>query len=127
MKYLLLFALSFPVMAETFVCPPEIKSEQKIISVPKGWKAEEESYNARQVLEHITFYNGPVDEGASLAPTQENGKSVWTLDKNDKRGNYLACVYRMTYMVLVKELKGITRCEAEYAEKSMIPKSINCK
>ncbi len=127
MKFLLLFVLSFPALATTYVCPPEITSDQKILNVPKDWKVEEESMNARQKLEHITFYNGPVDDGASLAPTMENGKAVWTFDKEDKRGNYLACVYRMTYMLLVKELKGVTRCEVEYPEKSTIPKSINCK
>ena len=119
--------LSFPAFADKIECPPEIKSEQKILNIPKGWASEEESLNARQMLTHITFYNGPADEGAALAPAEENGKFVWVFSKDDKRKNYLACVYRMTYMLLVKELKNVSRCEVEYPEKSMIPKSIDCK
>jgi hypothetical protein len=126
MIFLLLF-LSFSAMAETYVCPPEIKSEQKILSVPNGWKTEEERLNARQSLSQISFYNGPVDEGASLAPSEENGKSVWVFDKTEKKKNYLACMYRMTFMVLVKELKNVSRCEVEYLKESAIPKSIVCK
>jgi hypothetical protein len=126
MKYLLLFLITIPALAETITCPPEIKSEQKILDVPKGWKQEEERLNARQTLTGIAFYDGPVDEGATLAPTSEGTKSVWTFE-DKKRTHFLACNYRMTYMMVVKELKKVERCEVEYPEKSTIPTSINCK
>jgi hypothetical protein len=58
---------------------------------------------------------------------EEKGKSVWVFDKTDKKKNYLACMYRMTFMVLVKELKNVSRCEVEYPKESTIPKSIVCK
>jgi len=125
MKYLLLSLLSLPAFAEKLECPEEIKSEQKILNIPKGWKSEEERMNARQMLKHISFYDGAVDEGATLVPAKENGKSVWKFEKG--KTYYLACAYRMTYMMVTKELKGKSRCEVEYPEKSTIPKSIECK
>jgi hypothetical protein len=124
MKYLLLALLSFPALAESITCPPEIKSEQKILDVPKGWKSEEERLNARQMLKSVTIYEGAVDEGATLAPTETaEKKNVWVLE--EKRTHFLACSYGMTYMILVKDLKKAKRCEIEYDDKTL-PKSINC-
>jgi hypothetical protein len=63
MIFFLLLFLSFPTWAETYICPPEIESEQKILSVPKGRKTEEERLNVRQSLSQISFYKGTVNEG----------------------------------------------------------------
>lgn len=126
MKYLLLALISFPALAESITCPPEIKSEQKILDVPKGWKSEEERFNSRQLLRSVAIYEGPVDEGAILAPTEQGEKkNVWVFE-GKKQSHYLACSYGLTYMMLVKDLKKATRCEIEYDDKSL-PKSINCR
>lgn len=126
MKLFLFIALfSFSIGADV-ICPPEIKTDQKIIDAPKGWKENEEKINTRQTLVNAIFSDGHPDDLVTLAPETDDKtqKNTWNFDK--KQRPYVACAYRNTYVQLVKELK-VSKCESQYANDWKELKSVTCK
>ena len=122
---LLLVFFSFSAAAEV-ICPPELKTDQKIIDAPKGWKEHEEKMNTRQTLVNAFFYDGHPDELASLVPDTDDKaqRNTWNFDKKQKP--FVACAYRNTYLQLIKELK-VSKCENQYANDWKELKSVTCK
>ncbi len=51
-----------------------------------------------------------------LAPGQEDGKSVWTFDKKDKRKNTLSCVYRVIIAMRFRQDETCRKKKFDYRQ-----------
>ena len=126
MKYLFLVFLSIPAFGAEINCPPELRTEQKSVDAPKGWKVYEEKFNSRHMLTSVDFFDGQPDEGVRLAPNSTEGdKSTWRFEKSVTIT--LVCRYAHTLLTLTQELKNTTAgCEV-ISEKAGRPKKIFCQ
>lgn len=84
----------------------------------EGWTASVDKMTHQ--LSAVTFYDGPIEENASLVPdrdtsTQKTRSAFWQFDAKSKRGYWLACRYSGTSLALSRALpKGLTQCKVTY-------------
>lgn len=122
---------------EKIVCPNSIQvTDPKLVTPVEGWKAIAEKM-AHQ-LSGVTFYDGPVEENASLVPDrstkmQKTQTATWLLDAKSEREYWLTCRYSGTAMTLARPLpKGLTQCTVTYNSGEQIDgmpviEGISCK
>lgn len=67
-----LFLFSQVAAAVTVSCPKEIQTHQMLQNNIKGWSVFLDSLNHSSHFTRITFYSGPPQENASLAPDDKN-------------------------------------------------------
>ncbi len=119
----------------SYECPSEIHTEQSAVKtkVPSGWLAKR-AYNFEpQLRTHMSVYDGPPEQGASLIPDDEENtditKTSWSFGKKKERSIWLACEYTGTGILLTKELpKEATLCRL-LLSKTKTPEAIGfvCK
>jgi hypothetical protein len=110
---------------EKIACPESIPvSEPRLLTPIPGWTAINEESGHK--LSSISFYDGPVEEGASLVPdrnikAQKIRTATWQLDPKNGRGYWLACHYSGTTLTLGRALpKGLVRCAVTYNDEEQI-------
>ncbi|STY29852.1 Uncharacterised protein [Legionella wadsworthii] len=109
------FLFSHGVAAITVSCPKEIQTNQSLKSIIKGWSVFIDGENHLSHFTRITFYSGPPQENASLAPDDKNStgkKMIW----NFNEGNiWLSCGYSNTSIQLIQKLPDkIKKCSVTY-------------
>lgn len=106
-------ALSTAALAQERYCPATISVKQEIQQVPAGWRAlpGKPPYQ----LAGITFYEGPPEQMASLAPDSETkSANTWHFEPSPE-GIWIACSYASTDIVVAKQLpKEISQCVISY-------------
>ena len=122
---------------EKIACPASIQvNDPHLITPIEGWKAIEQK--APHQLSGITFYDGPVEEDASLVPdsntkTPKTRTALWRFDPKAERGYWLACRYSGTTLSLARSLpKGLRQCAVTYNDREQIEgmpvvESISCQ
>jgi hypothetical protein len=101
-----LAAVSQSALASELACPAQISVDQKATDVPAGWTP---GYNGiKNELAGVTIFDGPPEQGASLAPDTEktvgnNLTQTWTLAANG-HGSWLTCRYSNTSAELTEKL-----------------------
>lgn len=123
--FVLLFWLPAAMGVEKIACPGSIQvSEPRLVAPMAGWTAINDKIGHQ--LSSISFYDGPVEEGASLVPdrnvkTPKIRSATWQLDPKNGRGYWLACHYSGTTLTLGRALpKGLVRCAVTYNEQEHI-------
>lgn len=114
--FLMLTGLSFPTRAQS--CPATISVAQRIDNVPEGWTARQDSVPLR--LAAVSFYDGPPEQNASLAP-EASGKGkrgieteVWKF-RPKSGGIWIGCSYASTNITITRKLESdITECIVTY-------------
>jgi hypothetical protein len=107
-----------PGSAQAAYCPASIAVNQKIETVPEGWKAAQDEITS--MLSGITFFSGPPQEKAALVYdrwTKRNGlaQAVWHFQPDSPHRIWLSCRYSSTQVVLTKELPADTsECTVTY-------------
>lgn len=111
--------------SETDLCPVEIFTIQNIDQSRKGrWIA----YGTNEVnpWANVSFFSGPPDQKAQLAPTSEkrNGGIItveWDLPRSTD-GYWVACEYAGTTVVVARSLEAnVNSCVADYSLDSGVP------
>jgi hypothetical protein len=119
-----------------YECPKEIHTEQSAVKtkVPSGWEPKRDFSPKPQVLEGLSVYDGPPEEGARLVPDNEENanpaKSFWTFDKKKERSIWLGCEYTGSSIFLAKELAAsVTTCRLLVSDTRSSPrfKGVTCK
>jgi hypothetical protein len=117
----LFLGLSLPsaMAVENIACPGSIQvTDPRLVTPQAGWTAIVEK--TPHQLSSVTFYDGPIEEGASLVPdrhtkTQKTETALWQLDPKTARGYWLACRYSATSLNLGHALpKGLSECTVKY-------------
>ncbi len=104
--------------AELIRCPESVLVHQTATSTPEGWSASLEDSPPR--LAGVAFYDGPVQEGASLVPDHpgdagaKDYQAAWRFDPASKRGFWIACEYTGTRIVLSRRLTDVSVCRVRY-------------
>lgn len=118
-------------------CPDSIQVVNPQLAKPlQGWKVSVRNIPHR--LSRVTFYDGPVEEQASLAPDRETGTrksktAVWLLNAKSERAYWMGCSYSGTSLSLARALpSGLTECRVTYDSTAQIEgvpviKAISCK
>lgn len=110
---------------KAIACPPSIQVQQTpLTAFAAGWQTR--SSNDTHPLANISFYAGPPEEMAQLAPSSEQRKaktltSRWLLAPTD-RVYWVACEYAGTSAIVTRPLeKNIASCVAEHDPNSSPP------
>jgi hypothetical protein len=103
--------------AEDVRCPASIATTQSLSGAVPGWT--DKKNTSPNVLAGLTFYDGPPEEQASLAPDEKDvkGKLVesWELFPNPPRQNWLVCIYSGTSITLARPLpKELRACTVTF-------------
>ncbi len=124
------WAASYPVS-----CPDTIDVKQQLSSPIEGWKAGLDSLPHRLAL--ITFFDGPPEDNASLAPVSSRvaGKQIatWLFGSRSSRAIWLTCGYAGTAVTLSKSLPAsVTSCAVTYNPRQQVSglpliEKITCK
>jgi hypothetical protein len=134
---ILLLWLPAALGTEKIDCPESVQvAEPRLVTPVEGWKAIVEK--AKHQLSGVTFYDGPVEEGASLVPdrdtkTQKTRTALWQFDAKSQRGYWIACRYSGTSLTLARALpKGLSQCSVTYKNGEQIDglpviEAISCK
>jgi hypothetical protein len=124
-------------LAEKIACPESIQVAEPRLATPvEGWKAIVEK--AVHQLSGVTFYDGPVEEGASLVPDRDTKSrktrtALWQFDAKSPRGYWIACRYSGTTLTLARALpKALAQCSVTYKNGEQIDglpviEAISCK
>jgi len=109
--------------AEEVGCPAQISTTQTLARPVSGWTDRKDT--SPNVLAGLTFYDGPPEEQASLAPDEKHvkGKLVesWELFPNPPRQNWIECIYAGTSIKLARPLpKEIRGCTVTFDEKQTV-------
>jgi len=122
---------------EKIACPGSIQvTESRLVTPIAGWTAIAEK--TPHQLSNISFYDGPIEEAASLVPdrdtnTQNTRTAFWRLDTKAARGYWLACRYSGTSLTLGRALpKGVAQCAVTYNSQEQIEgmpvvEDVSCK
>src|SRR6266542_2625145 len=104
--------------AQEAYCPATVSVKQEAVPAPAGWRVTHDP--APHSLMAVTFYEGPVEQNASLVPNNRRKinpqKEVesWHFVPNPE-GNWISCQYASTDIALVKQLPGgTTSCTVTY-------------
>jgi hypothetical protein len=105
-------------------CPEEIKTKQSGTPV-KGWTADVDMINARQIFTGLVLFSGHPKDGATLMPDETApakagekpgdgaGDIVYTLTASE---TYMACQYTGTLVRLIKKLpKDVKSCQVKFS------------
>jgi len=134
---ILLLWLPAALGTEKIACPESVQVAEPRLATPvEGWKAIVEK--AVHQLSGVTFYDGPVEEGASLVPdrdtkAQKTRTALWQFDAKSRRGYWIACRYSGTSLTLARALpKGLAQCSVTYKSGEQIDglpviEAISCK
>ena len=114
--------------ASEYQCPPSIKTVQSIEQTPRQWQAQPERFNPVTVFDQIAIFDGPPEQGASRMPdnAESDGREPtrWAIEPDSKRGNYVACLYRRTLMILVQKVDpSMSSCQVATQD----PRRLVCK
>src|ERR1700743_331943 len=92
------------------LCPPTLKVNQQLAEPIPGWAASPDGVPNQ--LSGVTFFGGPPEQKASLAPDKETKTdSTWYFTKP----SWLACHYSGTSLMLTKQLpKGTHSCTVTF-------------
>jgi hypothetical protein len=109
--------------AEDVGCPPRISTTQTLAQPAAGWV--DKKNTSPNVLAGLTFFDGPPEEQASLAPDESHvkGKLVesWQLFPNPPRLYWLACIYSGTSITLARPLpKELRTCAVTFDPKQTV-------
>ncbi|WP_319522141.1 STY0301 family protein [uncultured Desulfosarcina sp.] len=108
-----------PGNASEWECPQQIETEQTLESVPGSWAAGKSQYPS--TLKIVYIYDGPPEQLAVLAASNKGSNDnfyLYTLDKENPRQYWIACVYRNTHLMLSKPLpKGLKSCKVTHDNK----------
>jgi hypothetical protein len=103
----------------TVSCPKSVSVADPQLTQPMaGWEVFFDP--VPHSLSHVTFFDGPVAENASLAPDSESrsGKTrtaKWVLKAQPERRYWLACYYSATSLALSRALPaGLKACTVKY-------------
>jgi hypothetical protein len=122
---------------EKIACPASVQvADPRLLTPIQGWTAIAEK--TPHQLSAISFYDGPIEEGASLVPdrnskAQKTSTSLWQLDTKSARGYWLACRYSGTSLLLGRALpKGLSQCAVTYNNQEQIDgmqvvENLSCK
>jgi hypothetical protein len=133
----LLLWLPVALGTEKITCLESVQvAEPRLVTPVEGWKAIVEK--AVHQLSGVTFYDRPVEEGASLVPdhdskTQKTRTARWQFDAKSQRGYWIACRYSGTSLTLARALpKGLAQCSVTYKNGEEIDglpviEAISCK
>jgi len=114
-------------LAASIQCPDRIKTNQSLQKKIDGWGAFLDDGNRVHRFNKVTFYAGPPNEHASLAPDNEGTKSnkaIWTFGKDEI---WLACGYSNTEIQLIRKLpEGTKTCNVTYDARFSKIIVINC-
>ncbi len=98
--------------AMEWLCPQRIETDQTLESDPASWTVGTHQFPS--LLKRVHLYDGPPDQLASLVAdnkTSTDGVYVYTLDNENPRNYWIACVYSNTRLTLSTPLPaGITVC-----------------
>jgi hypothetical protein len=112
------FVSSHAVAEDSTPCPSRIPVEQHLVgNAPDGWS----NFDAKDAypLVNVTFWRGPPDQRALLAPSGERRNdtgpvAIWTFAKSDI-DDWVACEYAGTGVLLARPLdKTVERCTVQY-------------
>jgi hypothetical protein len=118
-------------------CPESVPLASPQLAKPlEGWSVFFDSAPHR--LSRVTFFDGPVEEQASLVPDEETKlaktrTAKWLLQPKPARPYWLACYYSGTSLALTRPLPaGLKECDVTYNGSAGIDgmpeiKSISCK
>ena len=118
-------------------CPDTVPLASPQLAKPiDGWNVFFDTAPHR--LSRVTFFDGPVEDSASLVPDEDtrSGKTrtaKWLLQPKTDRPYWFACYYSGTSLALARALPaGLTECDVTYntsVEIDGMPeiKSISCK
>jgi hypothetical protein len=118
-------------------CPDTVPLASPQLAKPiEGWKVFFDTTPHR--LSRVTFFDGPVEDSASLVPDEDTrlGKTrtaKWLFQPKPERPYWLACYYSRTSLALSRALpEGLKECDVTYnpsVEIDGMPeiKSISCK
>jgi hypothetical protein len=118
-------------------CPDSVSLARPQLAKPiEGWNVFVDTAPHR--LSRVTFFDGPVEESASLVPDEDTrlGKTrtaKWLLQPKPERPYWLACYYSGTSLALSRALPaGLKECDVTSntsVEIDWMPeiKSISCK
>ena len=116
------FLMSYSILcaaAEPVSCPETIDVRQELTTAIESWSPTLD--DAPHRLAGLTFYDGPVQDKASLISdrtTKSAGKetSVWYFKPQANRQIFMACSYSATAIVLTKPLPPkTTSCTVTYS------------
>jgi hypothetical protein len=100
-------------------CPKSVPLADPQLTKPiDGWKVVFDP--APHYLSHVTFFDGPVEENASLLPDEEtsHGKTKtarWLFQPRPERPYWLACYYSGTSLALSRSLPTeLKQCTITY-------------
>jgi hypothetical protein len=100
-------------------CPKSVPLVDPQLTKPiDGWKVVFEP--SPHYLSHVTFFDGPVEENASLLPDEEtsHGKTRtarWLFQPGPERPYWLACYYSGTSLALSRSLSAeLKECTVTY-------------
>jgi len=126
----LLVLLPYSAFAGKLECPQPIRiSEQLAESAPDGWSAATDA--SPRYLEGVSFFDGPPEKQASLAPTRDakSGRhrvAVWTFGESEVPV-WVVCRYLSSGITLQKPLSTSYReCRVSYGAGEMIT-AIECR
>jgi len=118
-------------------CPDSVSVSDPQLAQPiTGWRAMVDKAPHR--LSRVAFFDGPVEQNASLAPNKETqaGKihtATWLLQPTAERTYWLACYYSRTSLMMTRALPpGLKECTVTYDRSVEIDgmpsiKSLSCK
>jgi hypothetical protein len=116
---ILLLWLPAALGTEKIACPESVQvAEPRLVTPVEGWKAIVEK--AAHQLSGVTFYDGPVEEAASLVPDRDTKApktrtALWQFDPKSQRGYWIACRYSGTSLTLARALpKSLAQCSVTY-------------
>ena len=123
--------------ASKVMCPPSVPlTDPQLASPVEGWNVFLDAAPHR--LSRVTFFDGPVEEHASLVPDKETRlrktrTATWLLQPKPNRPYWLACYYSGSSLALSRALpSGLKTCTVIYSTSVEIDgmpeiKSISCK
>jgi hypothetical protein len=105
----LLMFLGLQVQSTT-ICPPKVVTNQQLAAPLADWTVRPDGFPNQ--LAGITFFEGPPEQQASLAPDRETKtQSTWYFSKP----SWIACHYSGTSLMLTRTLpKGTRSCAVTF-------------
>jgi hypothetical protein len=117
-------------LATKLECPQPIRADEQLAeSAPDGWSAATDA--SPRYLEGVSFFDGPPEKQASLAPTRDakSGRhrvAVWTFGDGEVPV-WVVCRYLSSGITLLKPLPTSYReCRVSYGAGEMIT-AIECR
>jgi len=113
------FLLSKAAIANKYSCPASIVTHQTIQKTFHGWQSGQHSESHQ--LKHVSLYDGPPKDLASVKPNNEDsmskhGYSEWDLSmKSENQKYWIECIYQNTTVRFSKQLPdSVSQCRVVF-------------